>query len=242
MLKIWNSSNFRRTLGGLCLIVAPLLHYVAEHLISLGDTSTARGWLAVAHQHRDSLLGATYLDVLSGILIIPAFFAIAHVVRRRGVVMVHIGVALAIIGVVLFTFVNAGASLMVAVMGSPGLDSAAMTALIQKSLVDASPVSAIFLGLLLEGLGYFLIGLAVWRSAFGYRWAGPLISLAVVGAFFNVVGSDIIEFGADALLVVGLAAIGFRLLVMSDSAWESAPSSTERPAARPLPATPVVGI
>ena len=241
MLKSWDSSNFRRTLGGLCLIVAPLLHYVAEHLIPLGDTSTASGWLAVAHQHRDRLLGDTYLGVLSGILIIPAFFAIAHVVRGRGVVLAHIGVALAIVGVVLFTFVNAGAYLMVVVAGSPGLDSGAMTALIQKSLIDASPASATFLGLFLEGLGYFLIGLAVWRSRFGYRWAGPLISLAVVGAFFNVVQSDIIEFAADFILVVGLAAIGLRLLVMPDSAWESAHSSTGRPAADPLHATPVVG-
>jgi hypothetical protein len=45
--EIWNPTNFRRTLGGLCLIVAPLLHFAAEHLISTGtNNGTASDWLA----------------------------------------------------------------------------------------------------------------------------------------------------------------------------------------------------
>ena len=243
MLKISNAANFRRSLGGLCLVVAPLLHFAAEHWISTGNNGTASDWLATATQHHDHLVESTYLDILSGILIIPAFFGILHVVRGRGVILAHIGVALALVGVVLFTFVSEGASLMVAVMGSPGLDSGAMTALIQKSLITPSTLSTpTFLGLLLEGLGYFLIGLAIWRSGFGYRWAGPLISIATVGAFFNPLNSDIQEFVVDAMLVVGLAAIGFRLLVTPDSAWESAPSPADRLAAGTVPhAEPAAG-
>ena len=237
MLKIWNATNFRRTLGGLCLIVAPLLHYAAEHLISTGtNNGMASDWLANAAQYHDGLVEATYLDILSGILLIPAFVAIVHVVRGRGVVLVHIGVALALVAVALNTFVDAGVNLMVGVMGSPGLDASAMTALIQKSLITPSTLSTpTFLGFLLQLPAYFLIGIAAWRSRFGYRWAGPLISIAVLAAFFNVVQSDIIEFVADALLVVGLAAIGFRMLLMPDSAWESAPASADKPAARTVP-------
>jgi hypothetical protein len=242
MLKIWNAANFRRTLGALCLIVAPLLHFATEHWIGVGNNGTASDWLSTASQQHGRLVEAAYLDILAGILFIPAFFAIAHVIRGRGVILAHIGVALALVVVVLFTFVSEGASLMVAVMGSPGLDSSAMTALIQKSLINASPASAPFYGLFLVGLGYFLIGLAVWRSGFGYRWAGPLISIATVGAFFNPLNSDVQEFVVDAMLVVGLAAIGFRILVMPDSAWDSAPGSADKPAARAVPhAEHVVG-
>src|SRR4029077_10309403 len=188
MLKIWNATNFRRTLGGLGLIVPPPLHFAAEHLIGVGNNRTASDWLATATQHHDGLVEATYLDILSGILLIPAFFAILHVVRGRGVILAHIGVALALVGVVLWTFVQSGASLMVGVMGSPGLDSGAMTALIQKSLITPSTLSGpTFLGFLLQLPAYFLIGIAVWRSGFGYRWAGPLISIVTVAAFFNVV-------------------------------------------------------
>ena len=57
-----------------------------------------------------------------------------------------------------------------------------------------------------------------------------------------LVQSDIIEFGADALFVVGLAAIGLRVLLMPDSAWDSAPGSADKPAARAVPhAEHVVG-
>ena len=240
MLKIWNATNFRRTLGGLCLIVAPLLHFATEHLIGVGNNRTASDWLATATQHHDGLVEATYLDILSGILLIPAFFAILHVVRGRGVILAHIGVALALVGVVLSTFVQSGASLMVGVMGSPGLDSGAMTALIQKSLINASPASAPFFGLFLVELGYVLVGLAVWRSGFGYRWAGPLISISVVAVIFNPLQSA--DAVIDALIVVGLAAIGLRMLLMPDSAWDSAPGSADKPAARAVPhAEHVVG-
>jgi hypothetical protein len=234
MLKIWNATNFRRTLGGLCLIVAPLLHFAAEHLISAGtNNGTASDWLANAAQHHDGLVEATYFDVLSGILLIPALVAVVHVVRGRGVILVHIGVALALVAVALNTFVEAGVTLMVGVMGSPGLDSGAMTALIQKALITPSTLSGpTFLGFLLQLPAYFLIGIAVWRSGFGYRWAGPLISIVTVAAFFNVVQSDIIEFGADALFVVGLAAIGLRMLLMPDSVWKSVPASADKPAAK----------
>ena len=82
----------------------------------------------------------------------------------------------------------------------------------------------------------------MWRSGFGFRWAGPLISISVVAAFFNPVQSDIIEFVPDAFLVVGLAAIGLRMLLMPDSAWDSAPGSADKPAARAVPhAEHVVG-
>ena len=240
MLKIWNATNFRRTLGGLCLIVAPLLHFATEHLIGVGNNRTASDWLATATQHHDGLVEATYLDILSGILLIPAFFAILHVVRGRGVILAHIGVALALVGVVLWMFVQSGASLMVGVMGSPGLDSGAMTALIQKSLINASPASAPFFGLFLVELGYVLVGLAVWRSGFGYRWAGPLISISVVAVIFNPLQSA--DAVIDALIVVGLAAIGLRMLLMPDSAWDSAPGSADKPAARAVPhAEHVVG-
>ena len=191
MLKIWDATNFRRTVGGLCLILAPLLHFAGERLAP-SNTGTASDWLAAASQDSGRYVESIILILVSGILMIPALFAIAHVVRGRGVILAHIGVGVTLVAVVLDTFVSAGANLMVAVMGSAGLDSGAMTGLIQKSLTAPSVVSTTtFIGFFLQLPGYFLIGLAVWRSGFGYRWAGPLVSLWVVAAFFNPVQSDI---------------------------------------------------
>lgn len=242
MLKIWDATNFRRTVGGLCLILAPLLHFAGERLAP-SNTGTASDWLAAASQDNGRYVESINLILVSGILMIPALFAIAHVVRGRGVILAHIGVGVTLVAVVLDTFVSAGANLMVAVMGSAGLDSGAMTGLIQKSLTAPSVVSTpTFIGFFLQLPGYFLIGLAVWRSGFGYRWAGPLVSLWVVAAFFNPVQSDILEFVIDALGVVALGAIGYRVLALKDTVWESASAPSDRPLPPSVPnAQPVVG-
>jgi hypothetical protein len=242
MLKIWDATNFRRTVGGLCLILAPLLHFAGERLAP-SNTGTASDWLAAASQDSGRNVESIILILVSGILMIPALFAIAHVVRGRGVILAHIGVGVTLVAVVLDTFVSAGANLMVAVMGSAGLDSGAMTGLIQKSLTAPSVVSTpIFIGFFLQLPGYFLIGLAVWRSGFGYRWAGPLVSLWVVAAFFNPVQSDILEFVIDALGVVALGAIGYRVLALKDTVWESASTPSGRPSDTSVPnAQPVAG-
>ena len=242
MLKIWDATNFRRTVGGLCLILAPLLHFAGERMAP-NNTGTAGDWLAAASQNHDRYVESIYLIVMSGILMIPALFAIAHVVRNRGVVLAHLGIAITLLALILNTFVNAGANLMVAVMGSSGLDPGVMTTLIQKSLTSPSVVSTpTFLGFFLQLPGFFLIGLAVWRSGFGYRWAGPLISVWVVAAFFNPVQNDILEFVIDAMGVAGLAAIGYRVLVLKDSAWDSGSSRPDRALAPSVSqAQPVVG-
>jgi hypothetical protein len=241
MLKIWNATNFRRTLGGLCLIVAPLVQFAAEKISPRGAQS-ASGVLQSAIQQNDRFLQGDYLNILSGILFIPAFFAILHVVRRHGVILAHIGVSLALVGVVLFVFVNGGANLMVGVMGSPGLDSGAMSALIQKSIGGTSPVTVTWLGLYMEGLGIFLIGLAVWRSGFGFRWAGPLISIWILADFFNPFQSLVADYVVAALGVIGLGAIGYRILMMRDSEWESAAAPADRPATGAVPlAEPAAG-
>ncbi|HEY2598311.1 MAG TPA: hypothetical protein VGJ79_07505 [Candidatus Dormibacteraeota bacterium] len=228
MLKIWSASNFRRTLGGLCLIVAPAVQLVAMAMSPKG-AGTANGVLQSAVQENGRFIQSDYLNILSGILFIPAFFAILHVVRGRGVVLAHIGVALALIGMVLFVFVSGGANLMVGVMGSPGLDSSAMTSLIQRALGGTSAVTATWLGLYVESLGFFLIGIAVWRSRFGYRWAGALISLWIVADFVTPVQNDIVDGLIGVIGIFGLGAIGYRILVMSDSSWELAPSQGSTP-------------
>ena len=241
MLKIGDAVNFRRTLGGLCLILAPLVQVAAQAMSPTGAGS-ASGVLQSAVQQNARFIQSDSLNILSGILFIPAFFAILHVIRGRGVVLAHIGVALALIGVVLFVFVNGGANLMVGLMGSPGMDPRAMNTLILKALGGSSPVTLTWLGLYVEGLGYFLIGIAIWRSRFGYRWAGALISIWILAAFFNPFQSLVADDVVDALGVIGLGAIGYRILMMRDLEWESAAAPADRPATGAVPlAEPAAG-
>ncbi len=73
-------------------------------------------------------------------------------------------------------------------------------------------------------MGLILFGIAVWRSGFGYRWAGPAIAVGVV---IDIVGGAIglpdtlISVVSDAVFATGLAAVGLRVLLTSDSDWEA---------------------
>lgn len=230
MLKVWDAANFRRTVGGLCLILAPLLNFAGERIFppAPGDNYTASAYFAIATQQHDRLVAGTYIQIAWGILFIPAFFALLHVIRGRGVVLVHIGVIFALVAVAFSGLVLPGFFITVAIMGSPGLDSAAMTALLQKATSD--PVGTpILLGFFLSGIAFFLIGLAVWRSGFAYRWVGPLIAIAVVADFIPV-HNEIVTVLVSALQVIGPAAIGYRILTMSDEEWESGEAADVRPA------------
>jgi hypothetical protein len=82
------------------------------------------------------------------------------------------------------------------------------------------------LGHELFAFGIIVFGIAVWRSGFGYRWAGPAIALGVV---IDIVGGTVglpdpyISIVSDAIFVTGLAAVGLKVLLTPDSEWEAEP-------------------
>lgn len=221
MLKIWDASSFRRTLGGLCLIVGPLTVLAADFASSYGQTdNSAAATVASAAQHRDKMLVADYAFIVGYILFMVGVFALLQVVRGRGVVLAHIAGMICVVGLSL-QLVFMGVLLTITEMGLPGVDRPAMVVFIQKAFADpaATPIA---LHIYVEGIGLFLFGIAVWRSGFGYRWAGALMSVAVVINFFPL--NDIVSFVGQMLFVIALAAIGYRILTSGD-AWESSPRS-----------------
>lgn len=221
MMKIWDASNFRRKLGGLSLILAPLLFAVVE-ITHPAHGSDATTLLAQAAQDRGLTLADIYILIASSILFIPAFFALLHVVRGRGVVLAHIAGVLGLAGVSL-GLTRAGFQLMIWAMASPGVDQRAMKTFLNQSAQNPAGLP-IFLGPLLLTIGLILFGIAVWRAGFGYRWAGPLIALgfvvAVVGGSAGLPDLPVAIVSA-ALWVLGFVAIGLRLLTMPDAVWNT---------------------
>jgi hypothetical protein len=219
MLKIWDASNFRRTLGGLSLVLAPILFAVVEvtHPAHGSDATTL---LAHASQNRGFELANIYILIASSVLFIPAFFALLHVVRRRGVVLAHIAAIFGLAGVSL-GLGRAGFQLMIWSMASPGVNQQEMKAFLDKTMQDPAGLP-IFLGPILFTIGLILFGIAIWQAGFGYRWAGPLIAIGLV---VEVVGGSAslpdlpLAIVSAGLWVVGTAAIGLRLLTIPDAAW-----------------------
>ena len=222
MLKIWDPTNFRRTLGGLCLILAPILFAVAEITYPSSNGSGAEQLAAAARTH-DVMLADIYFGIASAILFIPAVFALLHVTRTRGVVLGHVAAILTLAGVCLSHLALGGLQLMLWAMAGPGVDRQAMAAFIDKTEQNPAGLPLV-LGHELFAFGVIVFGIAVWRSGFGYRWAGPAIAIGVI---IDIVGGTVglpdtlISVLSDALFATGMAAVGLRVLLTSDSDWEA---------------------
>jgi hypothetical protein len=222
MLKIWDPTNFRRTLGGLCLILAPILFAVAEITYPASDGNGA-AQLDIAARNHDVMLADIYFGIASAILFIPAVYALLHITRRRGVVLGHVAALLTVAGVCLAHLALGGLQLMLWAMAGDSADRQVMASFIDKTQQNPAGLPLV-LGHELFAFGILVFGIAVWRSGFGYRWAGPAIAIGVV---IDVVGGTIglpdpyISILSDAIFVTGLAALGLKVLLTPDSAWDT---------------------
>jgi hypothetical protein len=222
MLKIWDPTNFRRTLGGLCLILAPILFAIAEITYPASDGNGA-AQLDIAARNHDVMLADIYFGIASAILFIPAFYVLLHITRRRGVVLGHVAAILTVTGVCLAHLALGGLQLMLWAMAGDSADRQVFASFIDRTQQNAAGLPLV-LGHELFAFGLIVLGVAVWRSGFGYRWAGPAIALGVV---IDIVGGTIglpdpyISIVSDAIFVTGLAAVGLKVLLTPDSAWET---------------------
>jgi hypothetical protein len=232
MLKIWNAANFRRTLGGICLIAAPLLFAFVEITAPPSGDSPA-AMIANGVRYHDRLALYAYLGLFAGILFIAAIIAALHVVRTTGVVLGHAGAILAMVGNAISGIGLFGLQLAIYMMTVPGVDPKAATAIIERSFQDPVGLS-IPLSHDLFAAGMVLLGVAVWRSGFGYRWAGLVAAAGIVvdvaggmlGLDATPVGAAILSAVSDTGFVLGFAAIGWKVLTTSDTDWVALP---ERP-------------
>ncbi len=233
MLKIWDTTNFRRTLGGLSLILAPVLFAIAEITYPASNGNGAQQ-LAVAARSHDVMLADIYFGIAAAILFIPAMFAILHITRRRGVVLGHVAAILVVVGVCLAHLALGGLQLMLWAMAGPGVDRAAMATFLDKTMQNPAGLPLV-LGHELFAFGIILAGIAVWRSGFGYRWAGPAIAIGVV---LDIVGGTVglpdvaVSVVSDGLFCTGLAAVGLSVLLTPDAAWEAGTVGSRATASR----------
>jgi hypothetical protein len=233
MLKIWDPTNFRRTLGGLCLILAPVLFAIDEITYPTSD-GTGAEQLAAAAGNYNVMLADIYFGIASAILFIPAVYALLHVTRSRGVVLGHVAAILTVAGVCLAHLALGGLQLMLWAMAGPGVDRQAMAAFIDKTMQNPAGLPLV-LGHELFAFGIIVFGIAIWRSGFGYKWAGPAIAIGVI---VDIVGGTIglpdmlIGIVSDAIFVTGLAAVGLKVLMTSDADWVAGSETvrSERPA------------
>ena len=214
MLKIWDADNFRRTLAGLCCFAAPASLMIGV-LVHPGED--AGGLVATVAAEPGRVQATALLMMLAAALFVPALVGIAHVVRDRGVVLVHLGVALMIVGAIGHA-VFAGFQIVLAGALQSGVDEGQLTA-----MVDGTPNVGFVVSLLTFLVGFFpgllLVAAALWRSRAVPAWA-PLGLVAIaVADFLPFTGGRFFAAVVPALGVIGFGAVGWVLLRLTDREW-----------------------
>ncbi len=97
MLNIDDADSFRRMTAGVCLTLAPLVLALAQ-LVHPGQGEG--GFVQTMADNPGRIQAASLLVILSSVLFVPALVGLVRLMRDRGTVLGHLGVGLALIGVI----------------------------------------------------------------------------------------------------------------------------------------------
>lgn len=213
MPKVWDAENFRRTMAGVCLILAPLTLALAQ-LIHPGQGEG--GFVQTMVDNPGCVEAASLLVILSSVLFVPALVGLLRLVRGRGGVLVLAGVSLTLIGAIGHA-VWAGFDIILVWMANSEIDRAQLSA-----AVDGGPPSGIgfTLILLMFTVGFFLglifLVAGLLRSGNVPWWAAVLIAAGPLVEFLPSDNKAVFMSGV-ALFVVGFGVIGLRLMSGPDA-------------------------
>jgi hypothetical protein len=220
VLKFSDTRNVGRTLTGLLLFAAPGVLVISSAISPATDHKNKLEELNAVAAHRGSYLLSSVLFLVGGLLIVAMGIGIMRLFRGSGGVTAgQVSGALLVLG---GTVSMAWYALGVAeyeMATKSGLDRQALAAFLHRT-DSAGPFVPLFV-LFLIGvvLGTVLLAIANWRTRVAPVWASIAILIGgVVGALGNSQAISIVTF---AMLLVGLGAIGARVLAMSDDEWEA---------------------
>ena len=209
-----------RTIAGASLIAAPLALMVAMAIAPwfVADTGELLGSLAA---NQSALLAADVLVVVAVVLLIPASLGILRALRYRAPRLAPVAVGMFLVGW-LFVLGPVMLDRVELQLATSGMSRDEAVALVERLEGDAG-ISLIF-GVFIIGhtLGAILLGVALARARFVPLWAAAsIVAAAVLHPIARVgLGSKWLDVVAFALLALGLAVAGVRVLRMSDDEWE----------------------
>ncbi len=208
MLKIDDADNFRRTMAGVCLILAPLALALAL-LVHPGQGEA--GFVQTMAENPGRVEAASLLVILSSVLFVPALVGLLRLMPDRGTVLGHIGVGLALIGVIGHA-VWAGSDIVLLWMTNSQIDRAQLSAVVDGGAPSGIGFTLILL-MFMAGffLGLIFLAVGLWRSGAVPRWAAALIAVGPLFQFLPIDNKAVFMTGV-ALFVVGFGVIGLNLM------------------------------
>lgn len=227
-----NTTRFRRSVAGGCLIVAPLLLLIGDLIGACGPTNQ-NSYLDAIAMNPGANEASIVVSVYGFALMVPAVIGVMHVLRYRSVVLAHIGGALLLVGLISFAFV-AGTEFINLVAASPEADRGEMLALNERlggslgyNIVNATEI----LGYV---LGHIILGVALGRAKIVPWVVSALIVAGILLRFFGAAWLLTVLLG-DLFVAAAFALVGMAVLRQSDLEWERPPSSAGAVVPHPQP-------
>jgi hypothetical protein len=221
-MSITNAPAFRRRAGATAIIAFFCLLLASTLLEPTGSTANS-DQLRAAAAHPAAMQASAWCQILAGVLAPVVVITLMHVVRRRGVVLAHVGGILGILGSVGGTMIGVHGLFIVALaQDGGGAGNAVLTRLDQIAPV----IIVLFFAL---PVALTLLAVADVRAGLVPRWVIPAAVLFLLAGFVPAAAAGIGQ------LVLGLAVFGriaYRILGMSDAEWESGPAAP-LPSAQP---------
>lgn len=218
MLKIGNATNFRRTATGLSLAGAVLLTLAGMVVTPWETEDDVRAYLdALAANPVQGQVAATLLH-FGFLLFVPGFLGLLAILKTRGVVLGHIGVALAAVGWISFSGFLIVDFYDLALAETLTREQGVA---VEEKIEEYPAIFAFFLpGMIGAMLGPPLVGLALWRARHVGLW---LPVLAVAGSVAAVATPPGLFWstGGALLGVVSWGYVALRVLRTSDGDWEA---------------------
>lgn len=219
MLSFADPVRFRRIVAGASLIGFPLAAVASSVIDAEEGTGMDPAELyATLDAHQDAIFAAGLLFALSAVLMIPALGGILHLLRRRGVVLGHVGAGLLLLG----AFGHMGYAtwqLLLSRVPDDG-DTGALIAYLDRTAVVAD---AVLLPMLLAvPVGLILATLGLRRAGVVPAWV-PALTIGTVAVDFLLSSSDDPSkwtmVGIWTLALVAFGYVGTRVLGMTDADW-----------------------
>ena len=224
MSRLSDSHHFRKTIAGMCMIVAPLLLVVGmivhpESKTDVGDQ------LAVVSANMDQWYAAHLILAISLVLAVPAVLGLMHMLREREVAYGHLGGGLAMVGLL----ATMGIVAMEGFVGwqagaATGSDQAAMTALFERVTETTGIVIPFFVMSFAFTVGMLFLAAGLYRARAVQSWTAAMLGLgSIVFAVGSGMAENTVAVIGGAVLLVGFFQVGRMVLSESDEEWEHTP-------------------
>jgi hypothetical protein len=222
MTKLSDAHHFRKTVAGICMVLAPVL-FLASAIIAPSSDSDAAAILGAVADHTDRFYLATVLGIAGSVLLVPALLGLMHMLREKQIALGHVGGGLSLLGALMFMLFW-GVSLMEWQMVRGGADATEMTALLDRYM-DTAGTSVFFFFSFAFTIGLIVLAMGLWRAkAVHWSTAAALALGAVVLQIAFLVGNTAGWYiVAAAILLVGFATIGRMVLTETDEEWDHTP-------------------